>query len=178
MTETHRIKVKIGQHEFDAEGPLEAVQHQFEIFKEMVAAAGPATVASNQSSGHAVLPPPTPKPTVEPAESTLHKIMKSDDKRVVSLTVRPKSIDEAVLLILLGQKEMMSNDSVTGGAIMEGLTATGGLTVARIDRLLEKLGNLGDVIVIGEHRSKRYRLTNAGVSRAREIAETLIALVP
>jgi DNA-binding transcriptional regulator PaaX len=60
---------------------------------------------------------------------------------------------------------------------MEGLTATGGLSVLRVDRLLERIGNAGDVVVIGVHRSKRYRLTNAGLAKARQIAADLLATV-
>jgi DNA-binding PadR family transcriptional regulator len=73
---------------------------------------------------------------------------------------------------------MLSNETITGAVIMDGLTATGGLPVSRIDRLLEKLGREGNVIVIGQRRGKRYRLTNAGVNKAKELANALIVLVP
>jgi DNA-binding PadR family transcriptional regulator len=99
------------------------------------------------------------------------------DGRIVSLTIRADTPDDAVLLLLYGQKVLRENDSVTGGDIMEGLTATGGTSIGRVDRVLEKMGRDGDVIVIGERRGKRYRLTNAGLSRARQIANSLIAIV-
>jgi len=97
--------------------------------------------------------------------------------RTISLTVRPSSAEDAVLLLLYGQKVMRENDAVTGAEVMDGITATGGLAVLRVDRLLEKLARLGDVIVIGEHRAKRYRLTNAGIAKGRQIAVDMIALV-
>src|SRR6266852_1231085 len=34
--ETFKIRVKLGDHEFEAEGPQEAVERQFETFKELV----------------------------------------------------------------------------------------------------------------------------------------------
>ena len=35
--ENYRIKVKIGEHEFEADGPADAVQSQFEMFKQLIA---------------------------------------------------------------------------------------------------------------------------------------------
>ncbi len=81
------------------------------------------------------------------------------------------------MLILYAQKTLRENDSITGGEIIEGLTATGGLAVMRVDRLLEKAGRDGDVIVIGERRAKRYRLTNTGLNKARGLAAEMIAIV-
>jgi hypothetical protein len=81
------------------------------------------------------------------------------------------------LLLLYGQKVLRDNDAVTGGEVIEGLTATGGMSIGRTDRVLEKMGRDRDVIVIGERRGKRYRLTNTGISRARQIASSLIAIV-
>jgi hypothetical protein len=177
MDEPYRIKIKIGPHEFEAEGPVEVVQEQFRLFKEMIVTVPPSIPETPKTRGNG--PIPETRPYSNLVDDSLHKVMKFDqDERVVSLTVRPKSVEDAVLLILFGQKEMLSNEAVTGGAIMEGLTATGGLSISRVDRLFEEVGKAGDVIVIGEHRSKRYRLTNAGVNRAREIAEQLIFLVP
>jgi len=99
------------------------------------------------------------------------------DERIVSLTVRPKNPDDAALLLLYGQKMLRENDSVTGAEVMGGITATGGLSIGRVDRLLENLARGGDVIVVGEHRSKRYRLTNAGLNKVRQVAGELVATV-
>jgi hypothetical protein len=175
-----RLKLKIGDHEFEAEGPPEMVMGQLEIFKEMIATIPPHVAG-------AITPTPRATPTVPPPIPTapsividdmeaLSKIMKIEE-RIVSLTVRARSIDDAVLLIVYGQKAFRDSDSVTGGEVMEGLTVSG-LRVPRVDRLLEKSGETGDVIVIGERRSKRYRLTNTGLTKARAVAAELIALVP
>jgi hypothetical protein len=180
MEQPYKLKMKIGQHEFEAEGPADVVQQQLQLFKDMIASA-PASPAPYPQTV-SMLPdrtivPSTTNVNVESIESSIHKIMQFDDaERIVSLTIRPDSVEDAVLLILLGQKVMLSNESVTGGAIMEGITVTG-LSVTRIDRLLEKLGSSGDVIVIGEHRGKRYRMTNSGVNRAKEIAEKWLVMV-
>ena len=58
----------------------------------------------------------------------------------------------------------------------EGLTVSG-LKVLRADRLMDRAMAEGLVIVIGQHRGRRYRLTNSGFQRASEIADSLIATV-
>jgi hypothetical protein len=95
----------------------------------------------------------------------------------VSLTVKPNSAEDAVLLLLLGQRLLRNNESPTGSEIVDGAERTGGLDMGRSDRLFERIARNGDVIMIGERRGKRYRLTNTGISKARRIAATLIELV-
>jgi len=175
MSEPYRLKIKIGQHEFEAEGDADAVQKQFQAFKDLIVSL--PEVSSQQTS----------LPTREAASGTrnlnteingqgLSTIMKVDD-RVISLTVRPPSLEDAVLLILYGQKELRANELSTGGDVMSGLTATGGFAVSRVDKTLAKLGRKGDVIVIGEHRSKRYRLTNSGLAKVQKVASELLATI-
>ena len=176
MDDTYRQKLKIGVHEFEAEGPVAVVQEQVKRFMDLIAAL----------PKEAVNPPPPPlenpmplqpsKPPVPETDSSLDKIMRTED-RVVSLTVRPFHARDSVLLILYGQKVLRQNDAVTGAEVMSGLTATGGFAVARADRLLEGMARQGDVIVVGEHRSKTYRLTNAGLAKARQIAVDMLAVV-
>src|ERR1700682_900368 len=94
----HKLKVKVGEHEFEASGAVEIVQAQFDEFKELIRLVASAPQAK-----------PSPIPAaIQSADALPHlpleKILKVDG-RVVSLTAKCDSIDEAVLLILLGQKE-------------------------------------------------------------------------
>lgn len=180
MDSIHRLRVKIGQHEFEAEGTSEVVQQQFEAFKELVASspltspAHPQAEEHGESEGIAV---GDPKPVAQYIDGDLDKIMRVEG-RVVSLTVPPQDVGEALLLILYGQKILRGVDQVTGSEVIDGLTATGGFSPSRVDRLLDGMGKQGDVIVSGERRGKRYRLTNTGLSTARQHASRLIELVP
>lgn len=181
VAEPYRLKLKIGQHEFEAEGDPQVVHEQFQAFRELIAAMGnqtpappPVTLATSSPAAETPSSPATPEGRVEIVQ--FDKIMR-EDGRIVSLTIRPPNADVAVLLLLYGQKMMRSNDSVSGAEIMDGLTATGGLSVQRVDKLIEKLGRQGDVIIFGEHRAKRYRLTNAGLSKARQFASDFCATV-
>jgi hypothetical protein len=190
MDDTYRLKIKIGSHEFEAEGPVQVVQAQFAAFKELVASLPPTppptsfTIPTPQGGQQVVMdggnglytPPAQPKPDASALDSALDKIMKLEN-RVVSLTARPDTADSALLLLLYGQKVMRQNDAVTGMEVNDGIEATGGLAITRPDRVLERMAAMGDVIVIGERRSKTYRLTNAGLAKARQAASTLLATV-
>ena len=180
-----RLKFRVGTHEFEAEGPPEIVQEQLKAFRELIETA----------SSQPIPPPVSPLPTsaspsssetprnnipstgidVDEIDQLLTKIMKVE-QRVVSLTAGTESTNDAVLLIVYGQKILRKNDTVTGGELIDGLKTTG-IRVARVDRLLAKADDAGDIIAIGSRRAKRYRLTNPGIDKARQLAAKLIETV-
>ncbi|MGA6988748.1 MAG: hypothetical protein WBZ01_22040 [Terriglobales bacterium] len=172
--ETTRIKTKIADHEFDAEGPPAIVQAQFEAFLKVVCSASskklePAKqttteVAENKSDPNAL-------PHI-PIEKIMHL-----SGRVVSLTAIPKSATDAALLIMLGQKDLRDNVSVTGQEIGDGL-AQSGREVPRVDRVMDQALKEQHVLKTGVKRGTRYRLTNVGLSRALTIAKELIESLP
>jgi len=169
--ETMRVKLKVGEHEFEAEGPLEAVQSQLATWKDLITEA--TTHIPKQCAQ-----PTTQSPTNGTQSRnglTLDAIMKLDG-RVVSLTARGQSSDDEIMLVLLGQKMLRSNDAVTGAEITSGLRQTGGLD-GRIDYRLNKMIDAGEVVAIGERRGRRYRLTNTGLNKAQEISRNVIATV-
>ena len=165
--DTYKLKIKIGDHEFDAEGPVEAVQSQFQAFKELIAAL---------PSKHATK---LPQPDVAEQSQSLNngglaldKIMHVD-RRVVSLTVAAESTDDAVMLILLGQTCIRKNDRITGGEVMDGLKMSGHV-VHRVDKMLDRFASDGQVIKIGSGRGMRYKLTQKGMAKAQELAKAAI----
>ena len=162
--ETCKLKIKIGEHEFEAEGPTEIVQAQFDAFRDMVVAIPKQTPAS----------PPDDQPP-DTSELMLSKIMVQNG-RVVSLTARGDSLEDEIKLVLLGQKNLRDNDNVTGSEIMDGLRITG-RKVVRIDYQLDKMTMAGDVITIGTNRARRYRMTSQGFAKAQELAMALIETV-
>ncbi|HEX3103746.1 MAG TPA: hypothetical protein VHQ22_04820 [Terriglobales bacterium] len=179
MDDTYRIKATHGANTFEAEGPTEIVRADFQAWRDMVANSPTPMPQNPQIDGaQRGFDPPVaiPKQDTPNIDAALNKIMRVEN-RIVSLTARPTAVDEAVLLLLYGQKVLRENDSVTGAEIMDGISATGGFGLFRVDRLLEGMAREGDVIVIGERRSKRYRLTNTGITRARQAAVDLIAIV-
>ena len=171
--DTCKLKIKVGPHEFEAEGPTDIVQEQFLAFKELAATAPTQASAGAPRSNE---PPQPSRPTPSEIDDNLTEIMRVED-RVVSLLIKPDTVDAALLLLLYGQKVLRKNDAVTGAEMLDGVKATGGLAVTRVDKLLEKLATAGDVLVMGTRRAKRYRLTNAGLAKARTIADSLVSLV-
>jgi hypothetical protein len=166
--DTQKLKIKIGEHEFEAEGPIDVVQNQFAAWKELIA----------------VVPTKPTQITLEKVGDknasvqrlALDKIMKSE-ARVISLTARAETVEETALLILLGQKELRGNQEVTGSEIMDGLRQSG-YAISRADTLMDRLSADGHVITVGVHRSRRYRLSNAGLTLAQSIAEEVLKTVP
>jgi hypothetical protein len=183
MDENIRLKTKVGDHEFEAEGSPEYVREQFQAWQELVKLAASAAPANSQQRPSApgdsqaeVLRKDDSKIENPNIDAELTKIMKVDG-RYVSLTARTSGIHDAVLVMLYGQKALRNNDSVTGAELLSGLAATGGFGDPRLDRILDKLAADGDVMSFGERRGKKYRLTNTGIAKSRTIAKELIATV-
>jgi hypothetical protein len=168
--EPYRLKLKVGNHEFDAEGPVEAVQSQFEAWKELIAIAPRQKDDTPASGGQQEKIADGDSPTLP-----LDKIMRIEE-RIISLTAPPELAPEAALLILFGQRQFRSNESVTGNEMMSGLQQSG-FRMARVDRILDNLASDGLVIRSGQHRGTRYRLSNTGLTRAQGIARDVLARI-
>jgi hypothetical protein len=172
--EPFRLKMKIGAHEFEAEGDQDTVERQFAIWREMIAAS-PSLLASPPPAtdpGPALGEPPTAQPRREFGKIFRH------EGRVVSLSALPTngSPADAALLLMLGQQAYNNEALITGNQLIQGM-ARSGLPVPRVDRVFgEHMGT--NVIRVGVHRAVRYRLTNPGVARATEMAVELAGTVP
>jgi hypothetical protein len=176
----YRLKIKIGDHEFEADGPSEAVKDQFQAFKELIATIPvhkPETIKPVT-----VEPTATPDPTEllakRPVDSSvlLDRIFR-EKGRVISLTAPPASETDAVLLIAYGQRFYRENENATGSEILDGMEESG-YRKPRIDRILVGLADEGEVIITGAHRGKRYRLTNKGHAHAETIVRDTLARLP
>jgi hypothetical protein len=168
--EQNKLRIKIGEHEFEAEGPPEIVQAQLAAFKELMASPG-----VHASVPEAVADPKLANRTAGNSPLALEKIIRIEG-RVASLTAHANSLEDALLLLLLGQKTFRSNESVTGAELVDGLRRSGQST-DHMGRTLDKLRAEGNIIVTGAHRGKRYRMTNQGVTKAQEVARSVIGLV-
>ncbi len=170
-----RIKTKIGEHEFEAEGSVEYVREQFQAWQELVKLAVSAPHQPLRTPTETIPQSPT-QPRDAGQELDLSKILRTEG-RYVSLTARASNVDDAVLIMLYGQKSMRNNDAVTGAEILQGIANTGGFGAVRLKRILDKLASGGEVMSFGERRGKKYRLTNTGIAKARTLAMELIATV-
>lgn len=166
-----KIRMKIGEFEFEAEGSEASVQAQLEAFKSLI---GSIDVKPAPSETY-----PLPQPVLSIGDAlhvSLERIMRVQG-RIVSLTAIPSTSEDAALLVMLGNKDMRNNESVTGGEVGDGL-AQSGRPVGRVDRVMEKLIGEAYVLKSGFRRATRYRLSNMGHQKALAVARELIATLP
>ena len=157
-----KLRIKFGEHEFEAEGTAETVEAQFIAFKQMVLPQAEGEVSLAATDDDESGPPPFDK-------------MVRVSGRIVSLTV-PAKTEDAVLLVLLAQKQFRKNDAVSGGEIMDGLRASG-VRIPRADYILTRHARDGNVVMNGDGRKRRYQLTDRGAERALGIVRHLAPLV-
>ena len=157
-----RLRIKFGEHEFEAEGSTESVERQLEIFKKLVIP-GTALKAAMET---------TQESAKDQAPLSLEKIMNVQG-RTVSLRAAAK-VDDAVLLLLLGQRQFRQHHILSGKDVMNGLRASG-FKVRRADLVLKKLSGAGSIIAIGRYRARRYQLSKSGLDGAEQIARRLIS---
>jgi hypothetical protein len=172
-----KLRVKVGPHEFEAEGPSESVTAQFEAWKTLVAAAppdarerqAPAPLASR------IVAAATEVKTREGYAAPWDIFSVDDKKKLVTLRVQPTGDDRdanAVLLILYGYRQAFQQDDVPVTRIMESVKVSG-LTAERIDRSAGPHLRAGYILKAGRGKGNRYRLTNTGFARADELAREL-----
>ena len=147
--DVYKLKLKIGEHEFEAEGPVEVVKSQFEAFKDLVSSL-PRNNANDIPRSEAQAQLGVSSNASDNALS-LDKITRMDD-RIISLTAHPDNVEDALLLLLLGQRTFRGNDAVTGSELIGGLRQSG-FTIARVDWGLRRLASVGIIIEIGPGRT-------------------------
>jgi len=184
--EPFRLKLKIGPHEFEAEGAQETVERQFAVWRELIAspsASAQPPISAPPAAGPASPPPAVPSLIVSAMTDDIprphYDRLFRHEGRVVSLTILPTGADReanAALLLLLGQQVYNAEALVSGGDILQGLQRSG-IPVQRADRVFG--GHMDtNVIRVGQHRAVKYRLTTLGLPLARQLAKELLTMVP
>jgi hypothetical protein len=156
-----RIKIKLGENEFEAEGPPNEVKTQVATFERLLGRPIETPLAA-PSEEHAAS---------EECAPSIKDVARAHGK-VVSLSVDCQSSSQAVLAMLLGHKELRAARWVSGSEIMAGLRASGH-QIVRADSILKRHATSGHVVIQGKHRLKRYGLTTDGIERAQTIAQSL-----
>ncbi|HEU4988644.1 MAG TPA: hypothetical protein VFT41_02530 [Gemmatimonadaceae bacterium] len=185
--EPFRLKLKVGPHEFEAEGDQESVEKQLAIWRELIgspiaaapALASPPPVQPPANASTPATPAPVP-PLAAPSEFNDYSKVFRYDGKVVSLSIKPDGKTQAIdaaLLLLLGIRHFTKEDLVTGAPILAGLQQSG-ISVARVDRLMGSEMAQEFVLRVGQHRGTKYRLSNPGHARAMALAVELAARVP
>ena len=162
----YKLQVKIGQAEFNAEGPEKTVKEAFDQFLKATSAL-PTQAPSNQSSGK-------PHDQQNNGESTkieatlLQRIFAIDAKRnTISLRLLPPDgtnrASDAAILILYGCLVLLGLLEVPVTRLIAGLRQSG-IQATRLDGIMATYSHL--VIKGGARIGGRYTLNNQGVTQA------------
>ncbi len=191
--ETFKLRVKIGQHEFEAEGPEESVKAQFQAWKDLLESAptavrAPAASAADPSTRSAVhttdahlVPPQTEGPSRSAGnglsdEDLGHVFQEDKEKQLVTLRVLPTGEDrhsDGLLLLLYGFRQIRQQHEVKVTSLKAALQSSGSAP-DRIDRAAVPYIRAGYLMKSGSGKGGKYRLTNKGVAKAEGLAEDLV----
>lgn len=170
--DTYKLRVKIGSHEFEAEGPPKDVKAQFEAWKELI---GSLPIATGSEAG-GKLPPYVTEVKTREGYTAPWDIFRVDDKRkLVTLRVHPSGENkdaDAALLTLYGYKQALQQDEVPVTKLKESMEVSG-LRPERIDRTLGVHMKTGLIMKTGRAKGGKYRLTNTGFNSADAMARSL-----
>jgi len=161
VAETLRIRIQIGENRFDGEGSPTAIQAQMRNFMRLMGHDAPAVnmeERTENASGAPVVP--------DPPQLDIRELLRIDGN-VVALSAKSESLERDVLVLLLGQQQFRNNNAIGGTEIMAGMRASGH-QVSRADYILNRYIRMGDIVVTGKRRRRRYRLTTDGIAKAGE----------
>jgi hypothetical protein len=174
--DTYKLQLRIGPHEFCAEGPVNDVRQDFDMWKRMIqdfpnqTTVSPVDMPQTQNT-------PTWVQDGLPIRSEVERLYLADEKRgIVSLRILPRSEErnaEALLLVLLGYRVMLGAEEVAVTSLRPALKQSG-CSVDRVDSIAEKNVRRGILNKGGRGKGGKYSLTNSGIERARGIATELL----
>ena len=170
--DSYKLHLKIGLHEFSAEGPVDVVKQDFELWKSMISdlPAQPVPAAALGQNGAA------PPNNSAPPKETIEKVYVIDERRdMLSLRVLPRSDDryaDALLLLLLGYKIIKGADEMMVTQLKPSLRQSGCM-VDRVDQIAAKYVRHGFLNKGGMGKGGRYSLTNSGAEKAIALLNSL-----
>ncbi len=181
MTSPHKLHIKIGHVEFNAEGSEATVNSQYQKFIEVIKAVGfppgspPSTPASDAGDNGKNGEQPQGLLTVQeppPDSALLNKAFLHQDDSV-SLRVLPSTDHkeaDATLMILYGFKVLKGKTDVSASDLLEAAKQSG-LGLARLDKVLT--GYTAYFRKGGQRKGSRYGLTNPGIAHAEKLLREL-----
>ena len=174
MADTHKMRVKIGDAEFEAEGSEEAVKAQFASFLDILKAAParqkpadkkPVDGNGAQADALDVLTPP--------GTDLLARVFQNDND-LVSLRLLPRTPNAAsdTLLLLLYGYVHLKNEAMVLGTHLIKAAHQSGVKLDRIDRVIAKHDDL--LLKGGARKGTKYGLNNRGKEKAKELMQKML----
>jgi hypothetical protein len=187
MSTPHKLHIKIGQVEFNAEGTESTVNEQFKRFLEVVSAVGlnlpdpsrstsppsPPIVGDavdNGNKGGQQLPAPS-----DIDRGTLDRLFAVDPNGVVSLKLLPKTDNrntDALVMILYGFRVLKQQHDVPASSLVAAAKQSG-VNIDRVDRTLAVRDDLFQKG--GSRKGSRYALNNQGALHAEQLVKQMMS---
>jgi hypothetical protein len=173
MSEKFRLRVRVGDAEFEADAPAEEVKSLFEEWKRLVETWRHHLRNGGGSAGAFQGKPEQPAGSNTP-DPELTKRVFAERGGVISLLGLPRTDNaaaDALVLLLYGYKLMKADEyPVTGVRLMQAAQQTG-IQIDRADRAISARDDL--LVTSGYKRSKRYSLNNRGEQHALMLMQQL-----
>ena len=169
MPDILKLRMKVGVHEFDAEGPAELVRMHLDTWKRL-AGLTESTDAVRSTAATAA---------IEGADPTLTKLFAVDAQRqTILLRIipgGPRRNRDVALLLLYGYHQFLAaaDEDSLPGVRLKALLAACDLHPTRIDRVMAPYLASRLVRKSGRHTHEVYALTAAGREYAAALARQL-----
>jgi len=169
MADNHRIKLKIGDAEFEAEGAPDAVQAQYESFLAALAAVPTKSAKPKSLAERDAFVPDT-----EYDDALNNRVFELREDGLVVLRVQPTTDQreaDALAMILYGYRRLKNEEHVLATQLLRAARQSG-LGIDRVDRAI---GAYPPRFVLrgGQRKGTTYTLTTQGAARAEEVIAQL-----
>ncbi len=171
---SHRIHVRLGRAEFEAEGEQGVVNEQFKMFLEALSRTQDVdTIEKPEPSESESTLTDDNSESADPPDSLTHRVFLFE-RNLVSLRVLPNgktSDEDSILLLLLVHFRLRNEHGVSGIQLMKDAKQSG-LSIDRIDRVIaphRDFYHRG-----GTRKGTRYSLNNQGVTKAEQILQSML----
>jgi hypothetical protein len=162
-----RFKIKVGEREFEAEGPREAVEARWAEARDWL-------LSVPTTKTHAV------EVTQDPPTRDENPIFEVDrGRRTVRLRVLPprgevlQRLSNALLLLLYGYNDLLNRPTVPVTRMADDLRMSGFAGLKRLSRAFVRLEVEGLATRNGAGKGTNYRATNPGLTAARTLEKSL-----
>lgn len=163
-----RFKIRVGEKEFEAEGPRDAVEARWAEARDWL------LQASEPKTAH---PKDPDESLTSPSENPIFEVDRG--RRTVRLRVLPprgevlQRLSNALLLLLYGYNDLINRPQVPVTRMAEDLRMSGFAGLKRLSRAFVRLETEGLAARNGSGKGTNYRATNPGLVAARTLAKSL-----
>ena len=184
-----KLRIKLGNCEFEAEGGENCILEQFEVFQKLCR---DMTINHELDNSHdntgemdRSLPSPSspqtkeslPKEVERPLRKILHQFPVSPFLACSILPLGKNKDADTVLILLLGFRIFRNQQGVSVLNLNQALKKSG-VSPYRLDRMLSAHTKDQLVLKAGKGKGGGYQLTQKGTLRAQELAVNLSNLLP